>query len=96
MNGSMLVLNPTATSHNEPQELSPTLDSLAGKVVGFIDNSKPNFSYLVDDLAEILTSKYGVSATIKRRKHAASIPVANPVMQELTERCDLIITGSGD
>lgn len=96
MNGNTLVLDPTAASHHEPQQLRRSLDTLAGKVVGFIDNSKPNFSHLVDDLGELLTSKYGVSAIVKRRKRAASIPAAEPVMQELTEQCDLIITGSGD
>ena len=29
------------------------LDGLAGKTVGFIDNAKPNFQYLVDDLADL-------------------------------------------
>ena len=96
MNGRALILDPTAASHHAPQQLRQTLDTLAGKVVGFIDNSKPNFSHLVDDLGELLASQYGVSATIKRRKSAASIPAAEPVMQELTQRCDLIITGSGD
>ena len=45
--------------------------SLAGKTIGFIDNSKPNFNYLVDDLSELLVSKHGVAGVIKRRKRSA-------------------------
>ena len=72
------------------------LDRLNGKVIGFIDNAKPNFNYLVDDLAEQLVSKYGAAAVIKRRKVRAGIPVPQPIMQELSQQCDAVITGSGD
>ena len=44
------------------------LETLQGKVVGFIDNSKPNFNYLVDDLAELLSRSYGVARVVKHRK----------------------------
>jgi len=73
-----------------------TLDGLRGKVVGFIDNAKPNFDHLVDALAELLVSRYGVSAVIKRKKRAASVAAPEAVYKELAERCDLVITGSGD
>jgi hypothetical protein len=72
------------------------LDTLAGKVVGFIDNSKPNFQHLVDDLADLLTSRYGVSSVIKHRKLAASIPAPDTALADVLEKCDLVITGSGD
>ena len=96
MAGNAIVFDPTASNHHAPQQLRQTLDGLAGKVVGFIDNAKPNFHYLVDDLADLLTSKYGVSVVIKRRKRGASVPAPDAVMKELTEQCDLVITGSGD
>jgi len=96
MAGIAIVFDPTAPNHNEPQQLRQTLDGLAGKVIGFIDNAKPNFHYLVDDLGDLLTSNYGVSAVIKRRKRGAAVPAPDAVMKELTEQCDLVITGSGD
>lgn len=91
-----LIADPTAPCQIQPRQLRQTLDGLAGKVVGFIDNAKPNFHHLVDDLAELLTSKYGVSTIIKRRKRGASVPAPDAVMKELTGQCDLVITGSGD
>jgi hypothetical protein len=71
-------------------------EGLAGKVVGFIDNAKPNFNHLVDDLSELLVARHGVAAVVKRRKSAASVPAPDSVVKELAERCDVVITGSGD
>jgi len=72
------------------------LDTLQGKVVGFIDNSKPNFSYLADDLAELLVNKYRVAEVIRHRKLAASIPAPEEAIADVQRQCDLVITGSGD
>lgn len=69
---------------------------LSGAVVGFIDNAKPNFHYLVDDLAELLTSAYGVRRIVRHRKPSASIPATHEVVAELAATCDVVITGSGD
>ena len=66
------------------------------KVVGFIDNSKPNFSHLVDDLAELLTSTYGVVRVLRHQKRAASVPAAAHIIDDYTLQCDLVIAGSGD
>ena len=73
-----------------------TLAGLKGATVGFIDNAKPNFNYLVDDLAELLSKNYGVRAVVKRRKRSASVPVPPEMLREVTNQCDLVITGSGD
>ena len=96
MTGTVLLFDPTAPRQEPGREVSRSLDGLAGTVVGFIDNAKPNFEYLVDDLAELLVSRYGVRQIIKRKKRAASVGAPEAVYRELAERCDLVITGSGD
>lgn len=96
MNGSTHIYQPTAACRNEPQQLRRSLDRLAGKTIGFIDNAKPNFNHLADDLGELLVSKYGASAFIRHRKRGASVPATEQVLKDLQERADLIITGSGD
>jgi hypothetical protein len=96
MTGTTLLFDPTAYGGNEAQQLRRTLDALTGKVVGFIDNAKPNFNHLVDDVAELLVGKYGVKTVIKRRKRGASIPADACVVKELAAQCDVVITGSGD
>lgn len=92
----ILLFDPTAPRHEGEPQTRRMLDSLTGKVVGFIDNAKPNFDLLVHDLSELFINKYGVSRVIKRRKPAASIPVPEVLLNDVTEYCDLVITGSGD
>lgn len=91
-----ILIDPTATGLQLAQQSRRSLYALTGKTVGFIDNSKPNFNHLVDDLAELLVSKYGVSKIIKRRKRVQAVPASEEVVKELAEQCDLVITGSGD
>jgi hypothetical protein len=90
------VLAQNAMVRNAGGRSQLTLESLRGRVIGFIDNAKPNFSVLVDDLEELLVSKYEVRRVIKHRKRAASVPAPEAVIAELAESCDLVITGSGD
>ena len=90
------VLTPTAPVRTTGGRSQLTLESLRGRVIGFIDNAKPNFSVLVDDLEELLVSKYEVRKVIKHRKRAASVPAPEAVIAELAASCDLVITGSGD
>ncbi len=96
MSASVILFDPTAPRQEGRQQARRTLDGLAGAVVGFIDNAKPNFDFLVDDLSALLVSRYGVSRVIKRRKRSASVPASPEVYQELAGECDLVITGSGD
>ena len=91
----MLLFEPVPSQYGEARQLRKTLDGLAGKVVGFIDNAKPNFNHLVDDLGELLVREYGVAAVLKHRKRG-QVPVSEPVLQEFSEKCDAVITGSGD
>jgi hypothetical protein len=90
------VYEPVAPCLTAPKHARRTLDTLSGKVIGFIDNSKPNFNLLVEDLAEQLTSRHGVAAVVKRRKRSASQGAPETLMRELAEQCDAVITGSGD
>jgi hypothetical protein len=92
----VLLYDPTAPRRDGTPAKQTKLDTLTGKTVGFIDNAKPNFDHLVDDLGRLLVAKYGVARVVKRRKPSASIPVAPEVVNELAAQCDLIITGSGD
>jgi hypothetical protein len=91
-----LLYDPTAARQVAAAAANAALATLSGKVVGFIDNAKPNFNHLVDDLAELLVANYGVKRVMKRRKTSASIPAPEEIVRELAQECDLVITGSGD
>ena len=96
MSSSVLVYDPVAPCLTQQRESRQSLDNLAGKVIGFIDNSKPNFSLLVEDLSQILIEKHGVKSVVRRRKKSASMGAPEAVMNELVEQVDAVITGSGD
>jgi hypothetical protein len=96
MTATVLLYDPTAPRLDRPEQVQHALAGLAGKVVGFIDNAKPNFNHLVDDIAALLMSKHGVSRVLKRQKRSASVPAPDDVIKEFSEQCDLVITGSGD
>ena len=93
-----MLFDPTArrAADDTVRAAAPALSGLAGKVVGFIDNAKPNFGFLADDLGELLVNKYGVARVLKRRKPSASVPAKSEVIAELASVCDVVITGSGD
>lgn len=91
-----VILDPSAPSGAGTQHPWKALDSLQGKVVAVIDNSKPNFNHLADDLAEMLVSRYGVARVVRHRKRAASVPALETVYADIEAHCDLVITGSGD
>ncbi len=93
---SVLVYDPIAPCLTQPQKSRHAIDKLAGKTIGFIDNSKPNFNHLVEDLSKLLLEKYGVKAVVKQRKRSASQGLSEAAMNALVAQTDAIITGSGD
>jgi len=96
MAGTVTLFDPTAPRREGAGVERRTLAGLKGAVVGFIDNAKPNFNHLVDDLADLLVNRYGVRAVVKRRKRSASVPAPEEMLREVTGQCDLVITGSDD
>ena len=97
MTAMVLVYDPTDTA--PPAAASrpvPKAVRLQGSVIGFIDNAKPNFNHLVDDLARLLVERHGVASVIKRGKRGPSIPAPDEIFDELARSCDAVVTGSGD
>ena len=91
-----IILDPVAPSGPGTHRPWKALDSLQGKIVAFIDNSKPNFNHLAADLGELLVKHHGVTRVIHHRKRAASVPALESVYADIEANVDLVITGSGD
>lgn len=96
MSQIMQVYDPVAPCFTRPQQSRRSLDQLAGKTIGFIDNAKPNFNHLVDALSPILMEKYGVKNVVKQRKRSASQGQSEALLNELVAQTDAVIAGSGD
>ena len=96
MNSKTMLVEPTAPVRPQATGEAFRLESLQGKVVGFIDNAKPNFNHLAADIGALLSERHGVARVVTHRKRAASLPVASEALESLTAECDLVIAGSGD
>ncbi|MBS0321064.1 MAG: hypothetical protein JSR18_11025 [Proteobacteria bacterium] len=96
MTRTIRLYDPTGVALPAAAGIQRTFTALAGKVVGFIDNSKPNFNFLVEDLAALLQRDFGVAEIVRHAKRAASVPAAPAVLDDMARRCDLVIAGSGD
>ena len=70
--------------------------SLKGKRIGLIENTKYNSDKLLVRIGEILKAEYGASETRLFRKHNASVPAHEEIIQEVRKTCDVIVAGVGD
>ena len=96
MNTHTILIEPTAPARPQAQSTASRVESLQGKVVGFIDNAKPNFDHLAAEIGTLLTGQHGVARVITHRKRTASLPVADEALEHIADECDLVIAGSGD
>ena len=79
-----------------PFDGAPRLASLAGTRLGIIDDSKRNADVLLEELAEILRTRYEITEVKWHRKPSASRPADPTALKELTEQVDSVIIAIGD
>ena len=92
----LVVLDPTAGPVAERASRAPRPESLDGRRVGFLDNSKPNSDKVLRYLDELLRERYGIAASIHRRKPTASRVVPADSMEEMLRECVVVVHVVGD
>ena len=70
--------------------------SLAGTRLGIIDDSKRNADVLLEELADLLRTRYEITDVKWHRKPSASRPADPSAIRELAEQCDSVIIAIGD
>ena len=93
---TITVLDPSAKARVSDQEIAARPSDLSGKVVGFLDNSKPNVDILMNRIEEVLQSRCNLKEVVRRRKSGAGSKAPKAILDELSQSCDLIIVGVGD
>lgn len=88
-------LDPRAVVNPKDRPLVPGLDTLVGKVLGIIDNGQSNSTDMFKELAKLLQDKLGVKEVLFRTKPSHMQGAPKPLMEELLNRCDGVITGLG-
>lgn len=94
----MIVLSPEGKAQTSAAKVAglPQFTDLRGKVVGVLDNSKPNADKLAERFADLLKEKYGVANVITRRKLTAQQGAPKQYLDELASQADFVISGLGD
>jgi len=72
------------------------LASLAGKVVGMLDNGKAKSDLLLREIQNLLRSETGVADVVMVRKPSAYRPAPDEQLDDLAWRADAVIAGIGD
>jgi hypothetical protein len=74
----------------------PRPQSLAGLVVGLLENTKPNATVLLHAVGRELREKYGVREARMFRKGYFGTPVEESVVQQMLHNCDFAVAAIGD
>jgi hypothetical protein len=90
------ILDPTVEARTQPIKFVDRPGSLAGKRVGLIENTKFNSDRLLQKIGDILVADYGAAEARMWRKHNASVPAHEEIVDELRASCDVMVAGIGD
>ncbi len=90
------VLSPVGAASPDTLTVPPLPSGLAGRTVGFLDNTKANFDRLTGEMAGLLRQRFGLREVVYRRKANASTPAPPALIAELARTCDVVFAGSAD
>ena len=90
------ILDPTVEVVTQPVTFVPRPDSLAGKRIGLVENTKFNSDRLLRKIGDILVAEYGAADARMWRKRNASVPAHEEIVQEVRATCDVMVAGIGD
>jgi hypothetical protein len=93
---AMEILDPDGSTTATTPTLAPRPASLAGAVIGVLDNSKPNARVLLEGVARALAQQVGARDVKIWRKPGASIGATAAVLDEIAAQCGAVLTASAD
>ena len=93
---AMEILDPVGSTSATSRPLARRPASLAGAVIGVLDNSKPNARVLLEGVARALAQQVGARDVKIWRKPGASIGATTAVLDEIAAQCGAVLTASAD
>ena len=91
--GLALPIDPEAASR---WRAAPRLDTLHHKVGGLLGNRKANADLLLHNIGERLAKDLELGDIVAVDKFVYSRPAADEIINELSERCDFVVTAIAD
>ena len=74
----------------------PLLESIAGKRIGLLDNSKTNVAALLGRIGQALVRDHGAAELVVRTKLIYSRIAPAALLDDLAANCDAVVTAIGD
>ncbi len=91
--GLALPIDPEAASR---RRAAPRLDTLHDKVGGFLGNRKANADLLLRNIGERMAKDLELGDIIAVDKFVYSRPAADEIIDQLSDRCDFVVTAIAD
>lgn len=90
------VLDPT--TQPEPMKTSMAIrpDTLDGKILGILDNGKPNAKRILDLVGELIAERCNLAGVVKKQKPDATKAAPQEMLDEMAEECNIAVVGVGD
>jgi len=92
----MEILDPTVEPRKQPLTFVARPDSLQGRRIGLVENTKYNSDRLLAKIGDILKQEYGAAETRMWRKHNAGVPAHAEILDEARRGVDAVVAGIGD
>ena len=90
------LLSPVSPVAGNAVPLAKRVPTLAGRVVGLLDNSKSGTRPFLDRVEALLQREHGVSRIIRYAKKAAALPAPDEMLDAASRECDVVINGIAD
>lgn len=91
----MRLVDPTVELAADKGQLATRVETLDGKVVGFICNGYPGAERFLRRVDELLSEKYELKGKVWHIKDYIGEPAKKHIQDDVIANCDVIITGLG-
>ena len=91
----LILLEPVADEELETFPLASRVPGLSGTRIGFLDNSKERADEILEVIEELLTERFEYREIIRHRKRYYTKNAPPELIDELVERCDLVVMAVG-
>jgi hypothetical protein len=92
----VIVLEPRQETQPAAMALAPRPANLDGKVLGLFSNRKANARELLYQMAELVGTQYRLASVCYIEKETHRRIAAPDVLEELAQRCDVVVAASAD
>jgi hypothetical protein len=90
------LLDPTAEAAVQTVAYAARPDTLAGKRIALVENTKFNSDRILLKIGELLKQEYGAAEVKLYHKRNASVPAHEEIIEDIRKSCDLVVAGIGD